>query len=515
MALPAYGGEYIEGVVGQPVYINPILSQSNDVDSDIVQMVFSGLFKYDNTGQLIPDLADHYEISEDKMTYTVYLKQSVLWHDGKPFSAQDVLFTTNLIADPAYKSPLRASWQGINTELIDDHTISFKINTPYAGFLNSLTFGILPKHIWEAVEPENFHLTELKLEPIGTGPYKYTTYQKDSKGNILSYKLSANPNYFEGKPYISKITLNFYTDDSSALDAYNRKEIMGIHSLPSQKISQLKNTKSTNINQFKIPRYFAVFINQNKSVPLANDEVREALAYATNREEIIKTVLDSNGEPVYSPILPGMLGYDNEVNHYNFDLDKANQILEEKKWIKNSEGIREKDKTPLVINLVTTDWDELSATAEILKTQWEKVGAKVEVHVYSISDIQQNYIRPREYEALLFGQVVGGDPDPYAFWHSTQKKDPGLNLALFGNSDVDKLIEDARIESDAEKRAGLYKDFQKEITGELPAIFLYSPLYIYPVNTSVKGIDPNILVLPCKRFSNVNKWYIKTHRVWK
>jgi peptide/nickel transport system substrate-binding protein len=174
-----------------------------------------------------------------------------------------------------------------------------------------------------------------------------------------------------------------------------------------------------------------------------------------------------------------------------------------------------KDDVPLVINLTTTDWDELTQTAEIIKSQWEKVGAQVNVNSYSISDIQQNCIRPREYDALLFGQVVGADPDPYSFWHSSQKRDPGLNLSLFGDSSTDKLIDEGRTEFDSAKRSDDYVEFQKKLEEETPAIFLYSPSYIYPVSRSVRGIDAVTLVLPSKRFSNVSHWHIKTTRVWK
>ena len=514
-AVPNYGGEYIEGVVGQPMNINPILAPSNDIDSDITQIIYNGLLKYDSEGKLVPDLAESYDISDDKTQYTFHLRHGITWHDGQPFTATDVLYTVNLISDPNYKSPLRANWQGIETNSIDDYTISFKIKTPYAGFLNNLAFGVMPKHIWEAVEPDKFGLTDLRLEPIGTGPFKYSSFQKDSKGNILSYKLIANPNYYEGKPYISKITFNFYIDENSALDAYNRKEIMGLSSLSSQKIAQIKNQKSSTVHKFHIPRYFSVFINQTKSVPLANDDVREALSYATDRDEIIQKVLGGNGEPVYFPILPGMIGYSADLEHRSFDLDKANEILDKGGWTRGDNSARSKGGVPLTINLATTDWDELSSTADILKEQWEKAGFQINIGKYSVSDVQQNYIRPREYEALLFGQVSSGDPDPYSFWHSTQKKDPGLNLSLYGDSTSDKLIEDGRIEFDAQKRADIYAEFQKALEKESPAIFLYSPLYIYPVNKSVRGIDTQMLVLPSKRFCDVNHWYMKTKRIWK
>jgi len=486
------------------------------VDGDLVQLIYNGLLKYDNQGNLIPDLAESYEVSEDKVTYTFRLKKNVTWHDGEPFTAEDVIFTTNIISDPGYRSPLRSNWQGIETNIVDDYTITFTIKSPYIGFLNNLTFGILPKHIWESVSADKFPLAQTNLEPIGTGPFKYSPpFQKDSKGNILSYKLAANPNYFAGKPYISKITFNFYATDTQALDAYNRKEIMGISGLSSPKLSQIKGSQSTEVYKINMPRYFSIFFNQTKSVPLAYDEVREALALATDRKEIIDRVLQGNGIEVYSPILPGMVGYSEEIDRKEYNLERANQILEEKGWQKNEEGLRVKNDVPLEINLVTTDWEELLETANIIKSQWEKVGVRVNVQPYSLSDIQQNYIRPREYDALLFGQVLGADPDPFSFWHSTQKKDPGLNLALFGNNDTDKLIEDGRIEFDPEKRKNEYIEFQKKLEEEIPAIFLYSPNYIYPLNKKVHIISINNLISPSRRFSEIEKWYVKTKRVWK
>ncbi|MDP1833739.1 MAG: ABC transporter substrate-binding protein [Candidatus Moranbacteria bacterium] len=514
-AIAAYGGEYIEGIVGQPMHINPVISASNDTDDDLAQMIFSSLFKYDDQGKLSNDLIDSYEASDDKTQYIIRLKKGVFWHDGQPLTASDILFTINLISDPAYKSPLRSNWQGIETDILDDYSLEFKIKTPYVGFLNNLTFGVLPKHIWESVGPDKFSLTDLNLEPIGSGPYKYGSFQKDSNGNILSYRLVANPNYFAGKPYISKITFDFYPDDESVIAAYNTKEIMGINNTSPKKLSEIKLQQSTAIHKFNIPRYFAVFFNQSKSVPVATDEVREALAYATDRQEIINAVLDGNGNPVYSPILPGMIGYDENMDKRNFDLDKANQLLDSNDWQRGEDGIRAKNDVRLEINLITTDWPELSQTAEILKSQWGKIGIMVNINNLSVSDIQQNYIRPREYDALLFGQVLGADPDPYSFWHSSQKRDPGLNLSLFGDSETDKLIEDGRIEFDTTKRTSLYADFQKKLNAEIPAIFLYSPDYVYPVNKKVQGIDVTNLILPSERFANIDKWYIATKRIWK
>lgn len=513
--MPAYGGEYIEGIIGQPQHINPIISTSNNADEDLSRLIFSSLLKYDAQGKLTPDLAEKYEISEDKTLYTFYLKKNVLWHDGQPLTAEDVLFTVNLLNDPTYRSPLRYNWQGIEAKIVDDYTLTFQVKSPYVGLLSNLSFGILPKHIWESVSPEKFPLTDLNLQPIGSGPYKYASLQKDSTGNILTYKLVANPNFYDGKPYISKLSFNFYSDDDSILEAYNKKEVMGVSSLSAQKATELKLQQSTDLHKFNIPRYFAVFINQTNSLPLANREVREALAYATNRQEIIDRILNGNGSPVYSPILKDMIGYDPSIDKREFELSKAEKILEDAGWKLREDGIRAKGETALEINLVTTDWTELSQTADLLKEQWNKIGAKVNVNMLSISDIQQNYIRTREYDALLFGQVLGNDPDPYSFWHSSQKKDPGLNLSLFGGNKTDQLIEQGRTEFDADKRSAIYKDFQAQLNQEIPAIFLYSPEYIYPVNKKVQGINITNLVAPAERFSNANLWFIKTKRVWK
>ncbi len=473
------------------------------------------MLKYDPKGQLEPDLAESYDISSDKTLYTFHLRKGVTWQDGQPFTANDVLFTINLITDPTYKSPLRANWQGVTAKVVDNYTITFKLQNPYVGFPNNLTFGILPQHLWDSVTSDNFPLNSLNLQPVGTGPYKYSSMQKDSDGNIISYSLVANPNYFGGKPYISKITFDFYSDENSMLDAFNRKEITGISSLSPENVSNIKPIRSTNVYQFSIPRYFAVFLNQTKSIPLANDEVRQALALATDRTEIINKVLDGYGQPVYAPILSGMLGYDPNIGKTNVDIAKANQLLDSHGWTKGSDGFRGKDGTALEINLVTTDWPELEQTAELLKEQWAKIGVKVNITTASVSDIQQNYIRPREYDALLFGQVLGADPDPYSFWDSSQSKDPGLNLSLFGNSTTDQLIESGRTEFDPNKRAEIYKNFQNQLTQAIPAVFLYSPTYIYPVGKSVQGIDATNIVSPNWRFADINKWYIATKRVWK
>ena len=514
-AVPIAGGEYTEGVVGQPMYVNPVLAEGNDADMDLCALVYSGLFKYDPNGEIVPDLAEGYEISDDKLTYTVHLKKDIKWQDGESFSADDVLFTVQNIQDPAFKSPLRQNWRGVGMEVADENTVQFILQSPYSFFLNNLTVGILPKHIWESVAPANFTLTDYNLRPVGTGPYKFSNFEKDEEGNILSYDLEANENYYGEKPFIEKISFSFYFDEDSMLDAYNNKQVFGMSYLSPARIEDIKSRRSSRIHSINIPRYFAVFFNQQKSKVLANREVRKALSLAADRQAIIREVLAGEGKELFSPIPPGAVGFTDDVKKFSYDIEKANKTLDDDGWKKGDDGIRKKDNQVLEINLTTTDWPDLTQTADILKAQWEAVGAKVNIESLPAADVQQNFIRPREYEALLFGQVVGIDPDPYAFWHSSQTRDPGLNLALYSSQDVDKMLEKLRQEMSKDKRVEYYKEFQQAVAEDAPVLFLFSPSYLYVHGKNVQGMNVSSMVTPDKRFSDVTKWYVKIKRVKK
>ncbi len=514
--VPILGGEYSEGIIGQPMYINPVLAAGNEADADLSRLIYSGLFKYDSSGKIVPDLTENYEISDNQLEYTVYLKKEIKWHDGEPFSADDVIFTVQAIQDPAFKSPLRQNWQGVGIEKIDENTIKFILPSPYAFFLNNLTVGILPSHVWETVAPTNFALAEYNLRPVGTGPFEYSDFEKDSGGMILSYKLIANQDYFGEKPYIKSMNFEFYPDEDSMIEAYNNKQIFAMSSISPEKLNNIKSKRSANIISTNLPRYFAVFFNQQKSKALADKDVRKALSFATNRKEITDKVFDGQGKEVLSPISVGTFKVADEIKKYDFDPEKAKKILDDAGWKMGDGGFRLKDGQTLEFTIVTTDWPQLVQTADILKSQWEAVGVRVNIDSESVGDIQQNFIRPREYEIFLFGQSwLTAEPDPYSFWHSSQTKDPGLNLSLYSNSDADKILDKLRVETNEEKRIDLYKKFQQTVTDDIPAIFLYSPNYLYVVNKKIQGIEISSLVSADERFAGVAKWYMKTKRVRK
>jgi peptide/nickel transport system substrate-binding protein len=514
---PNFGGSFTEGIVGSPQYINPVLSQASDSDRDVTELIFSGLTKYNSNGEIIPNLAQEYKIGDNGKTYEFTLKTDIKWHDGENFTADDVIFTITTIQNPDFRSPLRTSWSGVEVEKIDDYKVRFKLKTAYAPFLANTTTGIIAKHIWEKVISANFSLVPENLEPIGTGPYQLTKINKDKDGFISYIRLEAFNEYASGRrPFIDKINLNFYPDEITAIKAYNRGQIDNLSLISIKNKSLIKGENRSNIEKLVLPRYFAVFFNQSKSTVLSDKIVRQALNYATNKKQIIEDVLDGEGETVDSPIPAGIWGHASDLKIYDFAQEHANNILETAGWKDaDNDGVREKGIEKLEIELVTTDMKELQQVANVLEEQWSKIGVKTNVKILEVGEVQQEYVRPREYQALLFGEVLGFDPDPFSFWHSTQKKDPGLNLALYDNVKVDALLRDARQILEPELRLKKYKEFQQLVIDDAPVVFLYSSYQIYLTSKNIKGFENKNVVLPSKRFNDIEKWYINTQRIKK
>ena len=521
---PKIGGSYTEGILGQPRFINPILAQTNDADRDLTQIIYSSLFKYNGQGNLIPDLVESYNISEDGLSYEIKIKENVKWHDNEQLTVDDIIYTIKTIQDPEYKSPLKNNWQGVEMEKINDFAMNFKLNNIYSPFLHNLTVGIMPKHLWAGISAQNFALAQYNIQPVGSGPYRFEKINKNDNGEVESIELIRNENFylqFEGSPkgpFIENIILKFFNSQTELIDAYKRRQIDGLSFVSG--INQLNIVNNLNIYEINLPAYYAVFFNQTKSKALADKTVRLALSYATDKKEIISKILSNKGIRVDSPMMPGWFGYTSETNIYEFALEHAQNILEENEWKdSDNDGIREKtindQEVKLEISLITTDWPELKQTAELLKEQWAKAGVKINLEILDAGTVQQDYIKTREYEALLFGEVLNADPDPFAFWHSSQRKDPGLNLSVYTNDKIDKLLEEARQSVDYESRKEKYTEFQKLLIEDAPAVFLYSPTYIYPVNKKVKGIFIEKFSQPSHRFSQIENWFIKTNRIWK
>lgn len=608
--VPAEYGNYTEGILGSPRWINPVYPL-NDADRDLIEIIFSGLMKYDSEGKVVPDLAEKCEVMENGKVYECTLRENLFWSDSEAITADDVIFTIETIQNADIKSPLRSTWLGVEIEKVADsqeRKVRFKLKNSYSGFSENLTLKIIPKHLWENITPQNFPLTYLNLSPVGSGPYKLKNFSSDKDGKITSLVLIKNPYYFNDPAHLSQISFNFFEKKEDLIKAAQLKKIDGLALASTKELS----TNITNLNSYSLslPRYFAVFLNQKDSKILIDKNVRQALNYATDKSELINSVLGGEGKVVDSPILPEIYGFNAPLKIYEFNIDKANELLEKAGFSKNQEGLREKitekkpafqfksnltlnsqgtevtelqkclardkqiypegeitgyfgqktkeavirfqekykneiltpqqlekgtgdvkagtrdvlnrvclenpeEKTPLKLTLATIDQPELIEAANLLKEQWKKIGADIEVKTYDVSALEKDIIKPRNYDMLLFGEVLGLIPDPFPFWHSSQKKDPGLNLSYYENKNVDKLLEEARQNlNDSERKEKLEK-FQDLLIEDAPAVFLYNPDYSHLVSKKIKGIESKIISDPSERFLEIENWYIKTKRTWK
>ncbi len=512
--IPTHGGHLTEGIVGTPRFINPLLAISN-ADRDLTTLVYSGLMKATPGGNLIPDLAEKYEVSESGLSYTFTLKDNLVFHDNTPITTADIEYTISLSQNSVIKSSKRANWDGVGIEIINEKEIKFILQTPYSPFLENTTIGILPKHIWENIEPEQFAFSNFNIEPIGSGPYKITQIDRNSDGILEQYTLKAFKKYALNEPYITDLTIKLFPNEERLVAAFKKESIESINTLPAETIKNLKEEKEVRTENVSLPRIFGVFFNQNQNEIFTNIEVRKALNHAINKERIIENVLGGYGESIFGPIPKNSKYFDRDSEEIVFNLEEAKNIMDRNGWNLNKEGVWENKKgVPLIFTITTSDADDLKITAELIKEDWERLGAKVNINIFEIGDLNQNVIRPREYEALLFGEIIGRDMDLFAFWHSSQRNDPGLNIALYTNITTDKLLEDVRTTNNEEERVESFKEFQREIAKDIPAIFIYSPNFTYIIPEKIRNFSLGQITLPSERFLGIHRWNIETEKVW-
>jgi len=516
--VPLRGGTLTEGVIGNPRFINPVLAIS-EADKNLTVLVYSGLEKITPQGDIADDLADSVTISKDGLTYTARINPSAVFQDGTPITADDVIFTISKITDVSIKSPLYGNFAGIAVNKIDNQTVTFTLKKPYAPFIDNLTIGILPKHLWSSVSDDEFSFSQLNVLPVGSGPFKVATVTRDSGGIPNYYDLVPFDKSIGGAPYIANMEFKFYTSENDLLDAYSSGNISSLSGMSPDEAVRLKK-EGANVISTPLPRVFGVFFNQSSNKVLLEKDVRQALDLAAPKADIIRGVLDSYGTILNGPLPPEFSTTHTTIPLASEGLTQAETLLGKNGWVKDAvTGVLEKKSKSgtltLSFTLSTSDNPELKAVANALKAAWTTMGAQVTVQVFDTGDLNQNVIRPRHYDALLFGEVIGRDEDVYPFWHSSERNDPGLNIALYANSTVDKLIEDARGQSDETKRETDYASFEKDVLSDAPAVFLYAPSFLYVVPSSVHGLDIENLSLPQDRFAGVRNWYIDTDSVWQ
>lgn len=487
--IPTYGGSITEGMVGVPRYINPILA-STDSEKDLTKLIFSGLLKKDIYGNLINDLADEVLESEDKLTYTVYLNPEAKFHDGVKVTADDIIFTLNKVQDKKLNSPIAINFEGVSAEKIDDLTLAFHLKTPFYHFKESLTFGVLPRHLLEHFSTEEFAFSEFNIQPVGSGPFKIDSIIK--KSNIASkYSLVANKDYLGGRPYLDNIDINIYQNTEDILSALNDGRInstayLGYSSL--ERVDQSKrNTLSRNLTTI-----YSLSFNPNKNELLADKSVRSYLAKSIDKQEIINSVFG---------------GY---VTKKDFFFGDSTAINDSE--LKNLEKLEGK-----TLNITTTDLIDLKQVTEKIADSWRAQGVEVNVIVYSVSNLAE-VIKDRDFEILVFGSIIERDTDLYAYWHSGQRTYPGLNITNYTSTAMDKNLESLR-QDFSEERATILNKINEELIKEMPAVPLYSNNLNYVVTnkdlaTQLDQALPTNLLDKSERFVNVKEWFKYKEKVW-
>ncbi|MBV9159540.1 MAG: peptide ABC transporter substrate-binding protein, partial [Candidatus Kaiserbacteria bacterium] len=516
--VPTSGGSLTEGVIGPARFVNPLLALS-DADQDLTQLVYSGLTRPLADGTIVPDLAESYSISADGTVYTFKLRANAKFQDGAPVTSADVLYTINQAQNPDIKSPRRADWEGVAVSAPDSRTIIFKLPKAYAPFIENTAIGILPQHLWKDVTAEEFPFSQLNVRPIGSGPYKIASVTTDSTGSPVRYTLVPFSGYARGKAYLNKITLMFYPNEQAEMTALNGGSIDALAGVSADELSSAKRSDIETVT-VPLPRIFGVFFNQNHSPALSDAAARAALEAAIDKNRLVSMVLEGYGVPLSSPIPPSVSAASaprqNVSTAYTQDsIALARDTLSKGGWsFDQASGTWTKNKQTLQFTLTTADAPELVKTADAIATAWRQAGVKVSVQVYPIAELNESVIRPRQYDALLFGEVVGRSMDLFAFWHSSQRNDPGLNLALYANSKADTLLSQARATTNTTDRDKLYSQFADILAKDRPAIFLYAPDFIYVVPKGLHGVTLGALTAPAERFLTVQSWYMDTERVW-
>ncbi|MFA5386085.1 MAG: peptide ABC transporter substrate-binding protein [Candidatus Paceibacterota bacterium] len=504
VALPIEGGEFTEGLTSQPIFINPVLANS-DADRDLTELLFEDVLS----------LSDSYKFEDDGKVIRIRLKDNLHWSDGQPLTSDDVIFTIDTIQGLGTQSLLYSAFSGITAQRVSERELTLTLPVPYSFFESTLQeLRPIPKHVFADIPATNLKLSNYNLEPVGSGPFKYVSYKKQKDGFIVSYHLTQNK-YAVKKPYLKNFNLNFYADEEKAKDAFNSGLINGLAGISSTTLNEISVPHQT--FRVNLPKYYAIFLNQNANGALKNSNVRIALNYATDRKTIIDKVFGGMATEVVGPLTPTMEGFNpNLIDQNFFSLDKANEILEKDGWKLNSDGIREKtsgkNKTLLELNLIAPENPLFAGTANLLIENWQKIGVKINlIKLPSLEDA----VKTRDYQMILFGNIFGRNPDPFSFWHSSERFYPGLNLSLYENKSVDALIEKIRQNFDVQSRLIDWKNFQTIISNDQPAIFLLSPNYLYIASKNLKGFEEQNIPVPNARFDNVDKWYLKTIRVFK
>ena len=498
-AEPAYGDILVEGSIGDASNLIPLLA-SDSTSHEIAGLVFNGLIKYDKDVHIVGDLAESWEISRDGLVITFHLRKGVRWHDGKPFTAHDVLYTYQVTVDPKTPTAYAGDFLKVKkAEVLDDHTFRATYDRPFAPALMSWSVGILPRHL---LEGRDITTSPLGRHPLGTGPYRFKEWVAGQKIVLVS-----NPDYFEGRPYIDGYILRIIPDTATMFLELRANGIDRMGLTPLQFTRQTENNLfRENYRKYRYLSFAYTYMGYNLKNPLfADKRVRQALAYAVNREEIIDGVLLGLGKPATGPYKPGTWAHNPNVRTYPHDPEKAKALLAEAGWRRTDGGFLEKDGKPFEFEIITNQGNEIRAKcAEIIQRRLAEIGIRVKIRVIEWAAFVNDFINKRKFDATILGWTIPMEPDLYDVWHSSKTGPQELNFVSFRNDEVDALIVRARETFDQPLRKRCYDRIQEILAEEQPYLFLYVPDALPILHARFRGVE----VAPLGIGWNFNRWYV-------
>lgn len=516
MEVPAAGGTYIEGVLGYSETINPILAPltvpANPVDQDLGALVFEGLTTLDETGQISPSLALDWVLSGDGTVYEFQLREDVTWHDGAPFGAADVAFTVQAMQDPEYQGDpsIHELWHAVQVEQLDEYTVRFTLEEPFPSFLYYTTIGLLPAHLLGDVPAAELPTHPFSTQrPIGTGQFMVDSVSPDR------VVLAVYPDYRGPETYLSGLELWFYADEKGLLIDHERGDVHGFHPESPETLSALAALPNLNVFSAPLASHGIVYLNlEDPTLTFFQEqEVRQALLYALDRQALIDLSLDGQGLVADSPIPPTLWAHDPSVRRYSYDPERAVGLLDASGWLdSDADRIRDKDGVALSFRLSAPDDPLMVAMAEEIARQWHEVGIDATVQPLTPA-LATHFVRDRVFQATLAEFALAADPDPYPLWHSTQAGDSGQNFAGFASEAADLVMEEIRSTTNTKRRLELYHGFQQIFTEEVPSLLIYQPVYVYGVSEEVRNVQLAPLLYARDRFRNIRDWYLETEEI--
>jgi peptide/nickel transport system substrate-binding protein len=511
---PLSGGVYTEALIGSLGRLNPLLDAYNQADHDVNRLIYSRMIEFDHRGLPQGDLVESWGISVDGKTYSFSIRENAYWHDGEPVLSDDIVFTIEMMRDEQSPLPedLRNFWGQVEVYALDEKTLQFVLPEPFAPFLDYLTFGVLPAHLWDGMTIQEMIVSELNLQPVGSGPYHLQSVNVEG-GAIRSLTLAANPGYYLQPPFVEQVVFRYFPDAISAMDAYQRGEVMGISQISAQALPQALKEPNLDLFTGRLPRLTMVMFNLGaQDLPFFQDvNVRKALLMSVNRRYIVDRILGGQAIIAHSPIFPESWAYYDGVAQASYDPDQALALLRRAGYAIPAEGgnVREKDGLPLSFELVYPGSEPYESIASHMQQQWARLGVQVRLRAVPSDDLLNEYLEPRRFQAALFELNLARSPDPdlYPFWHQAQTVS-GQNYAGWDDRQVSEYLEQARIEVDLAERIRLYRNFQVRFANDMPALLLYYPVYTYAVSNQVKGVSMGPLYDPSDRFNLIRNWFL-------